>query len=174
MQTDGFKKKFFWELGLGGGLSIFLIVVHVFVNSDIKGRVNSIVASRDQAAAQSRTIESLVRLKDSAERAVSYSSVLDRILPDQEQILNFRADVRLAAEQYGIEATLNFGQQTQAGSEAPGFTIFQIIARGAEERFIPFLRAIETRDHFIAVDSVDISETGDTFSATIGGRIFSI
>lgn len=173
MQADDFKKKFFLEIGIGGGLSVVLIIVHIFVNFDINDRVSSISVLRGESAAQSRTIESLVRLKDATERAAGYEPALDSLLPDQERLLDLRADVRKVAEEQGIEVNFSFGQQTPPTETVPGFTVFQMTVSGEESRFVPFLRGIESHEHFISFDSIDLTENGDKFSANLGGRVFS-
>ncbi len=167
-----FKKKFSLNLGVSLGVVLILLVINFLIDADLTRRAAAVEAAKRDLALRAKAIESLAVLKDEARRADGYRSALEQSLPKSDELINFRSNLRALAQARNLDFTFSFGAETPLRDNQPAFTGFQMTISGPTRAFMEFLRDLERSIYFVDLENIDMSQSGDRFSATLAGRVF--
>ncbi len=170
---DTFKKRFFTSLAIGLGGFIVLVVVTLLVGQNISLRGKHIQADRQEIEARVLAIESFTELKENFKNARSYFSVLENILPEQDQLFSFPNELKSFAEQYQLKLDLNFQTQIASTDTEPGYVTFGLTAKGSLDNILKFLKSLKTYRYFLKLNRVDLTHSQDSYSLIADGQVFS-
>ena len=168
-----FKKKLLIQIGFSSGIVIFILALNFFAWFDVSKRALNIEKLNKELEFQRQAIDSLVFLKEGSVKAAEYLSFLDKILPNENELINFRQEVFDLAQDNESKLTLNFGNQVKGTETSPGFIDFQASVTGTAGKFGDFLKAIESSNYFVSLDVIDFSESDNSYNASLRGRVFS-
>ncbi|HEY4475124.1 MAG TPA: type 4a pilus biogenesis protein PilO [Candidatus Paceibacterota bacterium] len=170
--AENFKNRLFFELGLTAGLLVFLLAASIFVKFSMERRAEEITEGKKELAARSSAVNSLAILKKEAERAATYSEILENILPTNEKLIDFRKDLRTLSAENKLDFTFSFGADTPKDALRPGSVAFQMTVGGDAQRFTEFLKKIEAMNYFFGFNAIDLSRGGPKFTASFGGKVY--
>jgi Tfp pilus assembly protein PilO len=172
MQAE-FRKTVLLNIGISVILVAAVAAATAAVGAGIRRKTGAIMDIKKEAASRSQAIQSLAALTEDAARAGPLESQLMRILPLQDELINFPKDLKTLAGSHNLTLGFAFGAEVPAEGNTPGFIEFQMTASGKLADVIEFLRDIHASRYYVAMDPVDITKSGRDYSSKISGRVFS-
>ncbi len=168
-----YGKRVALELGL-----IFIIAavsgsLLLWMAGDIRSKAFAIREQKRQLTVRSLSLQSLADLKSDAERARTFSSLLENILPLKDQLINFPKDMEDIAGRYGVDFGSTFGEERAASGVEPGFIAFTFNIGGAYDRIVAFINEAERSRYIIEWMAFDLSERSGSYRGTVSGKVFS-
>ena len=172
---DTFKRKLALDLGiiLGG---IILATIGLYVLSGrISTQVKKIIADRSLVAQQTAALASLADLTRDAPQAAKYEAAINKLLPDQYQLIGFSDWLAAQGQQFNV--TTHFNLQSPPSASSPtsaGTAPFTADAEGSVANIVAFLKDIETQapGYLLSVNSFDLSNNGDSSRVNIQGTLY--
>lgn len=162
------------EVGVPAAILAALLALTFLLRFDIARRVIAIEELRAGLASRARSVETLAALRESAERARMYTSVLGNILPTRDQLIGFPKEFELIAKKFDVRLAAAFGSETPASATEPGAIEFSFSVRGTYANIVVFLAAAEKSRYIIAWSAFEfLKEKGDMYTATAAGRVFT-
>lgn len=172
---ESFTKRFYVvEAGVPALILAALLALAFLLRFDIARRVTAIEELRAGLASRAQAVETLAALRESAERARIYASVLGNILPTRDQLIGFPKEFELIAKKFDVRLSASFGSETAATVSEPGSIEFSFSVRGTYADIAAFLAAAETSRYIIAWSAFEfLKEKGEVYTATASGRVFT-
>ncbi|MBI4193328.1 MAG: hypothetical protein HY536_01745 [Candidatus Colwellbacteria bacterium] len=172
---ESFTKRFYLvEVGIPAVVLVALLALAFLLRFDIARRASAIEELRSALAARAQAVETLAALRESAERARIYASVLGNILPTRDQLIGFPKEFELIAKKFDVRLSAAFGGETAATVSEPGSIEFSFSVRGSYADIVAFLAAAEQSRYIIAWSGFEfLKEKGELYTATASGRVFT-
>lgn len=168
------KRFYFYNIGIPAVIFAALFALTILLRFDIARRTAGIQELRSMLASRTQAVETLAVLRESAERARIYASVLGNILPTRDQLIGFPKEFELIAKKFDVRLSAAFGSETPATVTDPGMIEFTFSVRGAYQNIVAFISAAETSRYILSWNAFEfLKEKGDMYTATISGRVFT-
>ncbi len=152
---------------------IFLALFTLWLGSDISSRSAAVLEGRKNLVQKSEALRSLAALKLDSERAKSYSSLLQNILPLRDQLISFPKDLEGIARKNKVDFGFSFGAEVASKDNLPGSLGFAITLGGKYANILDFMEEVESSRYIIEWVEMDIALVGDIFKGSASGRVFS-
>lgn len=166
--------KFTKEVLLSLSALVVLFLLTLWLGSDISARSASVLSGRKDLVQKSEALRSLAALKLDSERAKTYSSVLQNILPMRDQLIGFPKDLEGIARKNKVDFGFSFGTENPSKDSQPGSLGFAITLGGKYADILSFIREVESSRYIIEWMELDIAvSSGDSFKGSASGRVFS-
>jgi hypothetical protein len=167
-------RKFFLNAGISGAILILLIILIVFLQSDINKRVAKIAGQRQELIIRTAAIESLATLKADSAKAGPYIEFLNKIFPSKEELIGFSKFVSDIAIKNQTQIGITFGQEEEGSVSAPGALNFYLSVNATLGRFQNFLKDLNADRYIVELPSLDLSrQNEERFVANFSGKVFS-
>jgi hypothetical protein len=167
-----FKAQLFMDIAISfGGLAILSFLSFYFVGL-IEARVAGIQKIRQELSVRRSAIQSLAALRVDAERARSYSSLLENVLPPKDALVRFPRDMEDLAKRNNVEFGSAFGAEVSPTESFPGFINFTFTLGGTYSRLSEFLKAAESGKYILDWNLLDLTLREGAYRGTITGRVF--
>lgn len=151
---------------------VILAALIFFLKFNMESSAKKINGQYDILATRSSSLLSLATLRGEFTKANPYFSFLENILPPRDQLLSFSKELEGIARKNNLEFNFNFGEEKLSSGKDPGQISFRAIVNGSYDGIYQFLKGMESSRYFIDPSNVDLSKKGETFSATINGKVF--
>jgi hypothetical protein len=172
---DSFKKQLWISLGIIiTSIVVALIVVYLFI-SDISSKTSQVLLYRSGIALESANLGNAAQLKKDAAQAALYQTAIQKLLPNQDGLINFPQMVDSIARSYNLNDQVSFTNDSIAPSpSAVGSIGFSIEVDGKASDCVAFLQNIELKsDQFvIRVDNFEFSGGDAKSRLVVGGKVF--
>lgn len=171
------EKNFKKELSLAIGIGFFIVVLlatgTLFFGYRITASADEVKRLREESAFQSEAIQSLLTLKEEAQKAVGYRASLEGMLPLADRLISLPKDIKSLGTARNVAVTFIFGEETPSTETTPGFINFQMTAKGLRDNVVGFLKALEDSSYIVDISSIDFAKEGQLFGLNAVGRVFS-
>ena len=175
--VQGFKRRLFIQIGVTAGLIILFSIFIVLLNSDINKSGLSIDAAKEKLNLRSQTIELLSSSNNDLKKAEPLLANLKTILPTQDELINFPAEITAIAKGYGVDIGFEWKKGGTAGTpDGAGTVLFAMTLSGGYGDLSDFLAALERHRYFIRMEGVEILRTDRTpniFTIKTNGTIYT-
>lgn len=169
----GFRQKLLMAIGIALAGAAAFAVLTALVQNDIEKRAERIIEARNEFAARTKAIELLAALNEQSAQSFTYTSFLENILPERDQLIRFPADLESIGRSHNVDFKAKFGNEEKGEALRPGAVSFQASAQGTFDDFTAFLASLKKSRYFIDFESFALSgKTGNAFSITMSGRVF--
>jgi len=162
---------------IGSGIVACLLAgVLFYLYTDVNRRSQSIISLRGDMRSRLIAINSLSVIRDEYEALKPYLPQVDRLLPSQDELLNFPKNVSDIARTHRVEASVNFrgGAPAAATSTLSLRPIdFSLVAQGPLEGLFATLNDLEKSVYLIKFTSADLMRQEPHFRLTLSGQVFS-
>lgn len=170
--------EFYKQIGLAvaGYVVVVMVVggVVVWFAHDMTRRVALIHDMRRALLLRSSSSEQGVLLKAQADQASRALPFLESLVPPVDRLINFPRESGALARRQGLEFGFSFGVSAPGAVRAPGTLAFSASGKGAAESWLQFMRAFESGQYLIGLDTVRMtSADGKQYDTTINGKIFT-
>ncbi len=153
--------------------AVILIAALILTFADVNKRVQRIGEQRNQLAAGNSALESLSELKASAEKAETYFTLLEKILPAEEVISkDFPNALQNIANKNNVKMQFSLGDKVPAQNNGPATSNFTIKTTSSYANLTNFLKSVEASAFVVRWQVLDISRSGTQYSATVFGSVF--
>lgn len=158
--------------GIAGCLLAGLLAYLYF---DIVDRSRNIINVKGDLRSRLIAINSLSLIRQEYETVKSYLPQVDKLLPSQDDLLNFPNDVGALAKNHGAEAAISFRSNPSPGTSSSTLqpTNFFLTAQGPLDGIFATLNDLNAGRYIVKFVSFDFIRQGDGFRATLNGRVFS-
>lgn len=168
-------KKYAWT----GFAVIFCEVIVVagafyFLMGDIASRSNAIAATRVLVAQKNSSLAAFAEIKKDTAEAATYETAMDKLLPAQNDLINFPQWLQNFAATFNVTTNFLFGETVAATPSAPGSIGFSLTAQGSEGDTLSFLKNLESQapGFLLSFDSVNLTESGSGAKVVVTGEMF--
>ena len=170
----GFKKRLWITIAISGGGLLLLATFIIVLNYDINKRERAIMEQKQMLELRNQTIALLSSASNDLRRIEPMLAMLENILPNKDQLINFPTELNKAAKGYGVDIGFTFGPEKAGTPEGPGNIKFTMTLAGAFSDIVDFLRVIERHQYFIKLDSIDVRPAANNnFSLLTSGVIYT-
>jgi len=172
-----FNKQLTIDFGIiFGSMAAALIGVY-FLSGSLAAQSAKIVQGRTALAAQAMAVQSLASLTHDAPIAAQYQSAIDKLLPNQYQLIGVSQWLDGIAQTHSVTATFNFQGNPAApppGGGTVGTAPFSITVSGSVGNITDFLKDIETQEpaFLLSLGSFDITGNGTADTLTAQGVLY--
>ena len=157
-----------------GSFLIFSFGLYWFAR-DLRSEADAILTARNLTQGRSERLDTLDLLQEQAIEATGYQRQMDLLLPNQDQLLDFPAWIEglASVRQVGVDFVFQ-GSETEPQGGAAGFADFSFVAQGGYDRLVSFLQDLEVapRQFLLDFTAIKLSRAGDSFTATVDGKLF--
>ena len=171
---DAFKKQLFVSLGIAVGLVAVAIITAQLASGMLTRTAGEIDQRKNELALRTTVTASLAELRQNFTRAEPLQRILDKIFPPKDELINFGRDFINLSRQRNLEFGFNFGNETLASEDKPGFISFSASGKGTQDNFLNFLQDLEKSTLFIKINSVDLvrQTSSESFNIVMDGQVF--
>lgn len=172
---DKFNKYLIFNFG---GIFLAIIIAFVaysFISQDITANTNKFVSDRDLISKQNDALASFSKIKQETAQITPYQTAMDKLLPSQNELINFPDWLQSMAGTYNVVETFSFASGTvQAKDLTPGYVDFSLIVDGASNDAIAFLKYIESSapGFLLSLDSFSLLNSQQDTKITVAGKLF--
>lgn len=171
------KKQLTIDFGIIFGSMVAALVGVYFLSGSLAVQSAKIVQGRTSLAAQAMAVQSLASLKHDAPLAAQYQSAINKLLPNQYQLIGVSQWLNGIAQSHSVTAAFNFQGNPVApvaGGGAAGTAPFLITVSGTAGNITDFLKDIETREpaFLLSLGSFDLTGDGTTDTLTAQGVLY--
>jgi len=173
------KDNFNRYLWISFGLFFVTIVVAVgaiyFLTGDIASRSSAISAARAIVAGQNNSLAAFAEIKQDSAEAAKYKTAMDKLLPTQNELINFPQWLQNVAATYNVTASFSFtASMVPAAPTVPGTIGFSLATEGKNADVISFLKNLESRapGFLLEFSSFNLIQSGEDTKVVTGGNIF--
>ncbi len=172
---DHFKQEVRLSFAIIGGSIIAFGAMLYFLSQDFLSQADSVAADRLIITERAAAIGVLAGLKTDAPKAAPYLEAMNKILPPQDQLLDFRRWIDELARTRKVGMSFAFqGTQTPSHGDSPGFISFSLDITGLPSNLVDFMKDLEYKSpHFlVALDNLDFSKSVPNYRILINARVF--
>ncbi len=171
---EPFKKQLLTQVGVGLGSAVLAIGIVQFLAWHVNQNSTNITKLRNELALRTRATESLATLNNDAEKAKPFAQKLDNVLPSKDKLINFGKQLTDLAKQDGAEMSFDFGGETAATADTPGFIKFSLTGAATYGNWAKFLKDVEKSQLYIKFNSADLTRQPgtDSFNVVAEGQVF--
>ncbi|MDO8470041.1 MAG: hypothetical protein Q7S84_03435 [bacterium] len=105
-------------------------------------------------------------------RAEQGLTVLKRVIPQRDALLNLGRDIRSLAVKSNIEQTYTFISESPADTGSLGYVTFQLALTGSYDDLRSYIQSLDTFMYLSRFDAVQFDRSTSKSSATVKGRVF--
>lgn len=147
-----------------------------WLHGDMEAQAEAIRNARRSVGNDTRSVADFAGLRKDAAEADEYAAKLNLLLPLRDELLSFPRWVAATGLASKVSARATFKSTPAAAGKtgAIGSVDFVLDAGGAYDKLKEFLNIVESKaPRFLVVfDGIDVSKDGDTYHASIKGRVF--
>jgi Tfp pilus assembly protein PilO len=172
---DQFRKKLIIELSVVGGIVAVLAVVFLLLGFYIGTASERIVAARTELLERSASVGSLANLRETwRTKAEGYLTVLRRVIPAKDTLINVSRDFQSLASQTRTEYSFSFLGETREEGEGIGTLGFRLTLRGDLVNIFSFVDKFAKFPYLSTIDNFTIERKGPGARSELlaQGRIF--
>ena len=171
---NAFKKRLLTRLAILGGGIILLVLFIILLNVDINKRMAAIEESKALLASRDEAVSLLTHSQLDLERVENGISVLGRVLPNKDELINFPRELEGMANKYLLDIGFSFGVESAGVESRPNSISFTMTLSGAYEDITDFLEELEEHRYIILIDSAEVRRGNDgRYSFLTGGSIYT-
>jgi hypothetical protein len=173
--VDNFKKQLWISFAVIVGSAVIAGVALFLLAGHIDALTSQITAARQATADESAAYGMIANLKTGAASAAQYQVAMDKLLPSQDGVIAFSAQVSQLAAHDGVTSNFSFqGDATPAQAGAPGQTGFTLSATGPLENIQAFLKDLETTAPVALsrISTFDLSRNGGSYTVAAQGNVY--
>lgn len=167
-----FKRRFLIELSIAIGLVVFLMGLLFLIGWDLSRRAGIADSRRSELTYRNLAISSLASLKKDATEAERYFGILENVLPQHDQLIDFSKELNSAARSRNLGFSFAFKSEREAQEDRAGAASFAMSLQGKTDQVLDFIRFIERSRFLVKLTSFDFSRFEDGFRAAINGEVF--
>lgn len=172
--TYEFYKEIGFSVFIGGVIAVVLGAGIAWLAYDMDRHATEIQKSLAEIQARKDAEGNLVLLRGQAQQASGYVPFLVSILPNPDSLISVPRDLTAKARLYGLDFGFTFGASTKGATTTAGTIAYTMSGKGAVDKWIDFIRAVESGSPLTAVERATFSSVdGKTYEAKINGTIFS-
>jgi len=163
------------SFGIISGAFIVAVAAFYFLAADISSRASVVSANRAQIAKQNNSLASFAEIKQDSDEASKYKAAMDKLLPAQDELINYPKWLQNVAATYNITADFSFTANTvPAAAASPGTVGFSLTVEGENNNLVSFLKNIESQapGFLLSFDSFNLTKNGDDTKIVTGGNMF--
>jgi hypothetical protein len=172
---DNFDKYLIFNFG---GIFLAIIIAFVaysFISQDIATKTNKLISDEALISKQNNALASFSKIKEEITQITPYQSVMDKLLPSQNELINFPDWLQSAAGTFNIAETFSFASGTVPAKDlTPGSVNFSLVVDGMANDDLSFLKYIESSapGYLLTFTSYSlVNNTNDT-KITLNGKIY--
>lgn len=159
---------------IAGSLLAFGIIAY-FLSNAISAEADKISADRNSNQSRTELIEGLAEQKASSPDVKKYQQAINLILPQKDDLVNYQSWLDGLSRVHQVSINFQFtGNAVSSNNTEAGYIGFILNANGQYTNLTNFLRDVEFKDprFMTKFDSLDLTRNGDTYGASINGKIF--
>jgi len=155
-------------------LVLFSVTI-VLLRMDISNRVQNIRNIRADISLALGASDATALLKSDAALASPFVSIVENLLPAQNELVVFANDVKGIASQYKVSADVRFRGESAKAGDSLLMTSVAIDAQGEFSQIMSFINALNHSKYFLKITSADIIRaSGENVRVNLSGAVFSI
>jgi hypothetical protein len=157
------------------GAAIVAVGVFYFLVGDITSRSNAISDQRALIARRNDSFVAFVKIKQDFAEAAKYKTAMDKLLPMQNELINFPQWLQNIAAAYGVTANFSFTASTAPATPAePGTVGFSLATDGNNSDVISFLKNLESQapGFLFSFNSFNLTQNGNDTKVVTNGNMF--
>lgn len=172
--TYEFYKEIGFSVFIAGVIAVFLGAGIAWLAYDMDRHATGIQKSLAEIQSRKDAEGNLTLLRGQASQASGYVPFLVSILPDPDTLISVPRDLTAKARLYGLDFGFAFGASTKGATTTAGTIAYTMSGKGAVDKWIDFIRAVESGSPLTAVERATFSSAdGKLYEAKINGTIFS-
>ena len=172
---DNFNKYLIFNFG-GIFLAIIIaFVVYSFISQDITANTNKFISNRDLILRQDNALSSFSKIKEEMTQIAPYQTAMDKLLPSQNELINFPDWLQNTAGMYNVVETFSFASGTvESKGLDPGYINFSLVVDGSSDDAISFLKYIESSapGFLLSFSSFSLLNSQNDTKITVAGKLF--
>lgn len=172
---DSFNRYLWISFGVILGAFIIVAIAFYFLIGDITSRSKTISSDRALIAKQNDSLATFAEIKQDSAQAAVYKTAMDKLLPTQNELINFAQWLQSTAGADNITADFSFTANTvPATQNSPGTVGFSLTADGRSNDIVSFLKELELQapNFLLSFNSFNLTQNGDDTKIVTGGNIF--
>lgn len=172
---DNFNRYVWINFGMVFGVIAIGAAAISFFSGDIVSRSSAISADHALIVKQNNILVAFSQIKKDSAEATEYKTAMDKLLPTQNEIINFPQWLQNLAGTYNVTADFSFtANAVPAASSTPGTIGFSLIVDGEGGKVVSFLKDLESEApaFLLAFDSFTLTKNGANSRVVTGGKMF--
>lgn len=167
------------KIGVGLIVASYLAALGALyaIAGNLDTSVAKILQDRTKTQAQLQEINLIAELKNESAVAEGYRAAMDKLLPNQDRLLDFPRWIDSLARNHGVGARFSFqGDAVSAQGTSPAYIAFSLDLTGTIPNLGSLLRELESAQEaqfLVGVDSFNIARSGDSYRLGLQGKVFS-
>ena len=149
----GFKKRLLVSLAILVGAGLLLSVFIILLNGDINKSLAAIGEHKDSLNQRNLIIQQLTESAAKLEKVKTDITLLNSVVPDQDELINFPEEVTNLGREYHISTSFKFQDREDRDKPIAKY-LFDMALTGQYEDIVDFLERIETYPYIIYFPSI--------------------
>jgi hypothetical protein len=172
---DNFNKYLIFNFG---GIFLAIIIAFVaysFISQDITAKTNKFISDRTLISKQNDALASFSKIKQEVTKITPYQSAMDKLLPSQNELINFPDWLQGTAATFNVVETFSFASGTVPAKDlTPGSVNFSLAVDGMANDDISFLKYIESSapGYLLSFTSFSLVNNPNDTKITLNGKIY--
>jgi hypothetical protein len=172
---DNFNRYLWTSLGILFVSIVVAVGALNFLLGDIASRSNAIAVARALVVKQNDSLAAFAEIKQDSAKAAEYKMAMDKLLPAQDELINFPQWLQGVAATYGVTVSFSFTADTAPATPASAGSIgFSLTAEGGNDSVVSFLNDLESKasGFLLSFNSFDLTRDGENTKVVTGGSLF--
>lgn len=168
-----FSKRITLEIGTAAAALAALAGGLIFFGNTIVATTDRIVAAREDLANWSALLQSYVAIRSQyAAQAEADITVLNNVLPLQDQLINLRKDFQFLAGGSNVSVNFSFTGDRTTASPRVGAIGVSLDLTGDFNSLMGFIHKLQSFHYLFSIDSVTFDQKDKTMTALLRGEVF--
>ena len=166
-------KSVWFEIGVGAAAVAALLLITIFIGSDLGKRAQSILDKKQELASKTSALQASANLRSDFDKAKPYFSVFENILPTKDRLIRFPRDFEELSKKKNIEFGFSFGSEEESSEEVPGSLAYSMNVAGSYDKLLEFLKAADTGQYIVGWETLDFTRKDGDYRGILSGKVFS-
>jgi len=173
--VKNFKRELIISIAFIAGSMLIFAAAAYFLSDAITTKAEKISSERSSIQNRSDLIEGLAEQKASSPEVKKFQQDINLILPQKDDLVNYQSWLDGLSRVYQVSINFQFvGDTVPSNGTDAGYIRFSLDSNGSYMSLTNFLRDVEFKAprYMTKFDDFDLKRNGDTYSASVNGKIF--